>query len=203
MILMRCVRSFLSQKNLTTIAFSPFIFQSNIQVNEIQVGWGRRYTNIIEKTNREYKNLNVSGTRMKLKFTNPDVNNIDAWSRSAISELLTVIKNDLNVKPGDRVGFGFTNYTHKELEFGISFRRFDQYDPDVILTALDRVLQSNAKFLIDDTLYVKADVVRMPVGEGRIMLVGKTKDQYYKIHRRSIYSPKLFTIYKRTMEKSV
>lgn len=97
----------------------------------------------------------------------------------------------MSIKDHDRVGFSFNNVTESHAAFGITFRRFDQYTPELILSALQIVLQSNSNFLADDTLSVKVDLVRIPTGGMRVMNIGKTKDRYYSIHRRSIYSPKI------------
>lgn len=75
--------------------------------------------------------------------------------------------------------------------FSFSFRRFDQYNADVILSGLELVLQSNSRFLIDDTLVVKVDHVQVPVGYGRRSHVGKTTSDYFRLHKSSIFNPNL------------
>ena len=50
---------------------------------------------------------------------------------------------------------------------GISFRRRDQLNPDVVWGVLGNFVQSNARFGLCDRLEVHLDHVRMPAGNGR------------------------------------
>lgn len=96
---------------------------------------------------RRYERLNASGERLQLRFVNPDMDDIEGWMRRCIEELLTTIKQDLNVHPADRIGINFANSEDAKLNFAFSFRRFDQYTPHLILTGLESVLESNTRFL--------------------------------------------------------
>ena len=78
-----------------------------------------------------------------------------------------------------------------EKNFAFNFKRFDQYNADLILSGLELVLQSNARFLIDDTLVIKVDHVNIPVGYGRRSHVGKSTSDYFKLHKSSIFNPVL------------
>ena len=58
----------------------------------------------------------------------------------------------------------------------ISFRCRDQLKPDVVWGVLGKVIQSNARFGLNDRLEVNLDHVRMPAGNGRT--AEKTKVLY-------------------------
>lgn len=148
---------------------------------------------IIDKNVRHYQRLNAAGLRLELKFKHDDGNksNLEGWIRNCLSDLLLCIKSELQVEPQDRVGFVFTNNNNVKISFSISFRRFDQYTADVLLAELSRVIQSNSNFFIDDTLIVNVDHVKIPLGYGRRFYVGKSKEDFFKIHKRSIFSPDL------------
>lgn len=159
-----------------------------------QIGFGH-LIHIIDKNIRTYKTLNANGIRLKLKFKNPPLINVEEWLKKCIAELLSIASSELRIAAQDRVGLIFTNTNNVKANFSISFRRFDQYNPDVILTDLENVIQSNSKFFVDDNLLVNIDHVRIPVGFGRRRHVGKTRDSYFKIHKRSIFLPKLKEIH--------
>lgn len=61
----------------------------------------------------------------------------------------------------------------------------------VILEGLEKVVQSNTRFFIDDNLVVKVDHVRIPIGYGYRHHVGKTASEYFEMHKRSIFNPEL------------
>jgi hypothetical protein len=50
---------------------------------------------------------------------------------------------------------------------GISLRRRDQLESDVVWSVLGKIIQSNARFALTDRLEVHLDHVRMPAGNGR------------------------------------
>lgn len=141
-------------------------------------------------TSRQYPRLNASGIRLEIRLKNPmESCNIEQWMYNCFNDLLKLIQKELDIRPGDRVGFSFANIQNIKIDFNISFRRFDQYSPKVILGALDNVLQSNTNFLLDDTLIVNVDHVRVPIGCGRKSSIGKSSADFYKIHKSSIYNP--------------
>lgn len=111
--------------------------------------------------------------------------------RQCITELLSTIGTDLNISPADRVGINFANVNNEKMNFAFSFRRFDQYNPGLVLNGLENVLQSNTRFFLDDCLVVKVDHVVMPVGYGRRNHVGKTTAEYFRLHKSSIFNPDL------------
>lgn len=153
------------------------------------------FTRIIDKNVRHYRALNADGVRIELRFENPPLNNVEEWLKRCISELLAIAAHELKIAPQDRVGIIFNNTNNARANFSISFRRFDQYNADVVLDALERIIQSNTKFFIDDNLIVNFDHVRIPAGFGRRIHIGKTRDNYFKIHKRSIFCPVLKEIH--------
>lgn len=156
-----------------------------------QIGFGFSCVEIQSKSVRKYEKLGASGERLALRFVNPDMNNLDQWMERCITELLSTIAKDLNVKPADRVGINFANSNNDKLNFAFSFRRYDQYNSQIILNGLENVIQSNSRFFLDDTLVVRIDHVTIPVGYGRRSHVGKTTDEYFKLHKSSIFNPVL------------
>lgn len=133
---------------------------------------------------RKFKNLNADGTRIEIKLNEPETDDIYQWMQQCFDELLHVIKIRLKIENQDRVGFSFNNMNESHAESGISFRRFDQFNSNLILSSLENVLQSNSNFLLDDMLTIRVDVARIDRGGMRIMNIGKSKDRYYKIHSR-------------------
>lgn len=154
-----------------------------------QVGFGASCVDIVSKSIRAYPKLNASGERMVIRFTNPDLNNLEAWVRQCIHELLSTIARDLQVRPADRIGINFANVNNDKLNFAFSFRRFDQYNADLVLNGLETVIQSNSRFFLDDCLVVRVDHVVVPVGFGRRTHVGKTTAEYFKLHKSTIFNP--------------
>jgi hypothetical protein len=59
---------------------------------------------------------------------------------------------------------------------GITLRRRDQLQPDVVLSVIEKVIQSNARFGLTDRLEVHLHHVRMPVGNGGVKTKGRSLD---------------------------
>lgn len=153
--------------------------------------------NIISSYKREYRSLNVSGLRLELKFRTPSIDSLSnmtkimQWLHQCFVEVLNIIEIELEIQPHDRVGLVFNNTNNVKSDFSLSFRPFNQYSADSILSEIEHVIQSNSKFFIDDNLIIKIDHVRIPVGFGRRSHIGKSSDAYYKLHSKSIFSPNL------------
>lgn len=145
----------------------------------------------MSRTVKRYPQLDASGERLAIRFVNPDLTNLESWMRKCINNLLSTIATDLNVRPADRVGINFANVSDDKLNFAFSFRRFDQYNAELVLNGLEIVIQSNSKFFIDDCLVVRVDHVTVPVGFGRRTHVGKSTAEYFKIHKSTIFNPVL------------
>lgn len=165
-----------------------------IRFQLIQTGGGCiDLVDIINSNEREFKKLGVNGMRVKIKFKNPNYNDIESWMRKCFDQLLSIVEDRLCIQPQDKVGFSFQNVeNNNKSNFHISFRRFDQLSSDVILSALDSVLQSNSYFLAnDDNILVNVDHVKIPVGCGRRSFIGKSTQDFLNIHKNSIYSPQI------------
>lgn len=105
--------------------------------------------------------------------------------------MLFIVSDELNIEPQDRVGIIFSNTNHTKVDFYITFRPFSQYSTDSILYQIERVVQSNTLFFADDNLIINIDHVKIPVGYASRSHIGKSSDKYYKLHKRSIFSPVL------------
>jgi hypothetical protein len=73
---------------------------------------------------------------------------------------------------------------------GISLRRRDQLKPDVVWSVVGKIIQSNARFVLNDRLEVHLDHVRMPAGNGREKTKGRSIDVLSAI-KRSIVTVKV------------
>lgn len=146
---------------------------------------------IIDVNDREYKKLGFKGLRLRVKFRQQATNDMESWMKACFDQLLHLISVKLKIQPQDRVGFNFQNIENDKISFNISFRRFDQYTCDVILSALEIVLQSNTHFFSDDNLIINIDHVRIPVGNGRRSFIGKSSEDFYKIHKNALFSPRI------------
>ena len=70
---------------------------------------------------------------------------------------------------GDLVGVRIRNIENvQDKVVGISFRRRDQLKPDLIWAVLCKVIQSNDRFGLTDLLEVHLDLIRIPVGNGKL-----------------------------------
>lgn len=127
--------------------------------------------------------------RVVVQFKNPNMENLEQWMGTCFRHLLLMISDILKISPQDRVGFSFENSENDKINFYISFRRFDQYTPEVIMAALNNVLQSNVNFLIDDQISINVDHVCVPTGGSRRACIGKSRENFFNLHKRSIYTP--------------
>lgn len=100
----------------------------------VQIGFGKRYVEIVSINTRKFKNLNADGTRIEIKLNEPETDDIYQWMQQCFDELLHIIKIRLKIENQDRVGFSFNNMNESHAEFGISFRRFDQFNSNLILS---------------------------------------------------------------------
>lgn len=157
-----------------------------------QIGYGAcDCIEIVDRCLRRYPRLNAAGERLAIRFINPDLQNLETWMKRCITQLLTTASNDLGIRPADRVGINFANANDNDLNFAFIFRRFDQYSPELILHGLEKVLQSNTQFFLEDCLVVQIDHYTVPVGFGRRTHVGKTTNEYFKLHKSTIFNPEL------------
>jgi len=116
---------------------------------------------------RQYRRFCATGTQLVVRLLPPPDNS------NTVSHFLTSL-NDLfrhslqNLNESDMVGMTIQNRENQnDKPLGISFRRNDQLAADVILSFVQKVSQSNARFNALDKLIMTVHSVRMPVGFGR------------------------------------
>jgi hypothetical protein len=96
-----------------------------------------------------------------------------------LKECITGLTNYLVDKVPDRdvVGLRIRNIENvRDKVVGISLRRRDQFKADVVWSVLGKVIQSNARFALTDSLEVHLDHVRMPAGNDREKTKGRSLD---------------------------
>jgi len=115
---------------------------------------------------RQYRRFSATGWQLVVRLLTP-YDYTDPVSHFLASQ------NDLfrhalqNLSESDMVGITIQNRENQNKPIGISFRRKDQLAADVILSLLQKVSQSNARFNALDKLIMTVHSVRMPVGIGR------------------------------------
>ena len=90
--------------------------------------------------------------------------------RAYVKECINTLTNSLvdDVRFRVFVGLRIRNTENvQDKVVGISFRRRDELKPDVVWGVLRKVVQSNARFGLNDRLEVHLDHVRIPAGNGR------------------------------------
>lgn len=130
---------------------------------------------IINSRRRFFKRFNTRGTTYLVKINTDRVeNNPIEYLQQAIEDVLDELLKDTD--PGDMVGLTIRNTDNlQDKPVGISMRRSDQISADVVWSVMSKIIQSNARFLINDKITIHVDHVRMPLGNGRSFL--KTNGQ--------------------------
>ena len=125
-----------------------------------------RFT-IFDEITRQYRRFNTVGTQLTARLLPP------SDKSDPISHFLDSV-NDLckhalrKCNNSDMVGISIRNETDiKDKAIGISFRRKDQLSTDVVLNVWEKVIQSNSRFNVLDTLVLEMHSLTMPVGFGR------------------------------------
>jgi hypothetical protein len=104
---------------------------------------------------------------MLIKFTSPSE---DQEPTAYLKECSTALTNCLVEEVPDRDSVGLrirNNETVQDIVVGISWRRRDQFKPDVAREVLGKAIQNNARFGLTDRLELHLDHVRMPNGNGK------------------------------------
>lgn len=155
---------------------------------------------VIDEVRSSVENLEIERVKLKLAFIDPPQQGnmsfeeyntlLTDWLDRSFITVLRIAESRLSIAPLDRVGFKFKNGDQDN--FSISFRPFNQYSSNVILSSIARVLQSNAEFLYNENLVVEITQIRMPSGNGRVYnLNGCSNEKFAKVHYRSVYSIKI------------
>jgi hypothetical protein len=111
-----------------------------------------------------FPKFNVNGRSLLIKFDSPgEEYEPNLW------ECITGLTNYLvdQVPDRDMVGLIHNTENVKGRVAGISRRRRDQLKPHVFWHMLGKVIQSNARFGLNDRFEVRPDHVRMPAGNGK------------------------------------
>ena len=142
------------------------------------------HVQVMEETEREYKRFKTNGRvlRARLRESPLDVNPI-VWVKEGLQELLNYLLRDAN--PNDQIGLTIRNIDQPDKPFWMSFRPANNISMEVIWTSLERVLQSNASFLSDDSFYVFFHHVKMPHGEGRTSQQKRGSLPYHELVKRN------------------
>ncbi|KAK4880381.1 hypothetical protein RN001_008527 [Aquatica leii] len=136
-----------------------------------------KHLKIIGEKSKVIKKFNTLAKTIDFKFKSADsLSNPIVWLRNAFNELLEHLLID--ALPTDRVGLVLRNASFPEKPVGISFRRVNQLSSSVIMTTLEKILQSNAQFFASDLLTLHMDRVTLPVGYGRQRLTGVSFEEF-------------------------
>jgi len=92
----------------------------------------------------------------------PDNSNPLSHFLASLNELFRHVLKNLN--ESDMVGIRIQSRENQNKPIGVSFRRKDQLAADAILSLLQKVTQSNARFNALDKLIMTVHSVRMHVG---------------------------------------
>jgi hypothetical protein len=141
---------------------------SDISEDEIEEEEVPRYT-VDGEINRQYERFNAVGRQLRVRLLPP----YEGEDSNPMSNFLTGVTdafehNSLDCDDSDMVGITISNEVNvQDKAIGISFRRKDQINSDVIWSVFEEVAQSNARFYALDRLVVTVHSVKMPVGNGR------------------------------------
>ena len=132
-----------------------------------------RFT-IDEEITREYRRFKATGTELTVRLLPPpDESDPISHFQASVTELFEYALRDR--QDSDMVGLTIRNEVNvQDKPIGISFRRKDQLNEDVIWFVFENVVQCNARFNAMDKLVVVVYSVAMPVGFRRGV---KTKDR--------------------------
>ena len=123
----------------------------------------------------QYRRYNALGTQLTARLKPPS-NNRDLVGHflASVNVLFEYTLQDMS--DSDMVGKTIQNQVNQnDKPIGISFRRKDQLEADVIRSVFETVSQSNSRFNALDTLVVIVHSIKMPVRFGRgIMSTGRT-----------------------------
>jgi hypothetical protein len=122
---------------------------------------------ISDETTKSFPKFNPTGRRLLIKFNSPAE---EQEATLYLQEWITGLPNYVvdQVPHRDMVGFTIGNTENvKDKVVGVSLRRRDQLNPDLVWDVLGKVIQSNARVGLSDRLEIRLDHVRMPTGNRR------------------------------------
>ncbi|KAK4882861.1 hypothetical protein RN001_006180 [Aquatica leii] len=138
-----------------------------------------KYFRILSEQERLIKKFGVTSRSVTLKFNNPNIEQGPIeWLKNALDEVINTVTDGYS--SSDRLGMILTNDNFPDKPICFAFRRMDQLSSAVMMTTLDKILQSNVSFFSDDTLRLQVDRITLPVGYGktRQRMTGVTFEEF-------------------------
>ena len=133
-----------------------------------QTGSGSAYIHVESEKKKFYKRFQTEGVEYALKIKDlPSNENVNDWLQGAVSDICRLLVEDRD--PNDFIGLSMSSQ-HFKKPIWMSFRPISQFDKEEMWELLDRVIQSNESFQIDDTLKLSVAFIQIPRGSGRVML---------------------------------
>lgn len=110
---------------------------------------------IISETHKDVKKYNAAGSVVTFKFRNvEDSEDFQKYLEEMFSSLVDYLTRNAS-NPNDRIGLTIYNRDKPDQRpIGISLRRVDQLNADVILQTIEQILQSNEAFFVDGVMEV-------------------------------------------------
>jgi hypothetical protein len=149
---------------------------------------------ILDETTKGFPKFNTNGRSLLIKFNNPGE---EQQPMTYLKECFTALIEYLvrEVPDRDLVGLSIRNTENlQDKAIGISLRRRDHLKPDVVWSVLGKVVQSNARFALNDRLEVHLDHVRMPAGNGGAKTKGRSIDVLSAV-KKSVVVVKAVVLY--------
>lgn len=135
---------------------------------------------VLRETSRRFKKYNAEGRTILVQLDSASIYTIE----DTLSNMIDYVLRD--TADSDYVGIEIRNTVRiQDRPVWLSFRRRDQVHREVVLTALNRVSQSNQNFSLTDRLQLQVDIVRPPSGRGRVKKQGRPMSQV-NVLKRSI-----------------
>ena len=145
------------REELDTEIASSSVWNSSVAETAVQLPF-----QFLDEASKFFPKFNMTSGSMLIKFKTPGQEQVPT---AYLKECITVLTNYLMNEVPDRDLMGLRirnteNVLHKVVR--ISFRRRNQFKPNVVWDILGKIIQSNARFGLTDRLEVHFDLVRMP-----------------------------------------
>ena len=130
----------------------------------------------MDETSKSFSKFNATGRSVLIKFRSPGE---EREPTAYLTECITLLTNYLVDVVRDRYLVGLRIWNTESVQdklVGISYRRLEQLEPDVVWSVLGKLVQSNARFGLSDRLEALLDHVKMPSGNGRGKIKGRSVD---------------------------
>jgi hypothetical protein len=116
---------------------------------------------ILDETSKSFTKFNTTGQSLLIKFRSPgEEQETSTYIKECITALINYLVDEVNNR--DLVGLRIRKTENvQDKVVGISFRRRDQLQPDLVWEIFSKVIQSNARFGLTYRLEMHLDHVRM------------------------------------------